>query len=122
MAEETEKDLHDQLHEIHDRPRGVVVHGIPRSATYIRDTLAADRTILANERTFLSFIRTALTLFIAGVTFIKFFESDVLLWIGWLFIPVSGIIFIAGIFSYRKTRRTMLDDMCAEDHSHDIDK
>jgi len=38
----------------------------------LRDHLAADRTILANERTFLAYIRTALTLFVAGLSFIHF--------------------------------------------------
>ena len=32
----------------------------------LRDHLAADRTVLANERTFLAYIRTTLTLFVAG--------------------------------------------------------
>lgn len=38
----------------------------------LRDHLAADRTILANERTFLAYIRTALTLFVAGLSFVHF--------------------------------------------------
>ncbi|HDK81416.1 MAG TPA: DUF202 domain-containing protein [Nitrospirae bacterium] len=32
---------------------------------FLRDHLAAQRTMLANERTYLAYIRTALTLFIA---------------------------------------------------------
>lgn len=38
----------------------------------LRDHLAADRTILANERTFLAYIRTSLTLFVAGLSFVHF--------------------------------------------------
>jgi len=45
---------------------------------FMRDHLAAQRTILANERTFLSYIRTALTLLVAGVSFIQFFGSVVI--------------------------------------------
>ncbi|MBW7995116.1 MAG: DUF202 domain-containing protein [Candidatus Glassbacteria bacterium] len=56
----------------------------------LRDMLAADRTQMANERTLLSYLRTALTLFIAGVSFIKFFDSRILEIIGWLFVP-SGV-------------------------------
>ena len=52
----------------------------------IRDQLAADRTILANERTLLAYLRVALTLFVAGVSFIKFFESRILMILGAAFI------------------------------------
>lgn len=45
------------------------------SDTYLRDPLAADRTVLANERTLLAYVRTSLTLLVAGATFIKFFDS-----------------------------------------------
>ena len=50
----------------------------------LRDHLAADRTILANERTFLAYIRTALTLFVAGLSFVhlKVFDSHVVEGIG----------------------------------------
>ncbi|MEA2063421.1 MAG: DUF202 domain-containing protein, partial [Gemmatimonadota bacterium] len=55
----------------------------------LRDHLAADRTLLANERTLLAYIRTALTLFIAGASFIKFFGSLILIVVGWVFIPLG---------------------------------
>ncbi|MDO8687300.1 MAG: DUF202 domain-containing protein [Dehalococcoidales bacterium] len=41
----------------------------------LRDYLAADRTVLANERTFMSFIRTAIALAAAGGSLIHFFNS-----------------------------------------------
>ena len=57
----------------------------------LRDHLAADRTILANERTFLAYIRTALTLFVAGLSFmhLKLLSSripQIVEWIGAVFI------------------------------------
>ena len=73
----------------------------------VRDCLAVERTELANERTFLSFLRTALTLFAAGVTFIQFFDSVWLEWLGWIFIPISIILVILGCFSYKKMRRAI---------------
>ena len=42
----------------------------------LRDWLALDRTVLANERTFLAYGRTSLGLFLSGVTLIKVFKSE----------------------------------------------
>ncbi len=71
----------------------------------LRDYLAAHRTILANDRTGLGYIRTALTLFVAGVTFIKFFENKTLFIMGWIFVPVGTIILLIGIWKYHKVRK-----------------
>lgn len=71
----------------------------------LRDFLAIDRTILANERTFLSYLRTALTAFISGVTFIRFFDILVIEVIGWIFVPLAFVIVFIGIDRYRKFER-----------------
>jgi len=71
----------------------------------LRDYLAIDRTILANERTFLAYLRTALTVFISGVTFIKFFDVIIIEIIGWIFVPLAIIIAVIGIHRYRKFER-----------------
>ena len=70
----------------------------------LKDYLAAHRTLLANDRTQLSYVRTSLTLFISGVTFIKFFESKTLSVIGWIFIPVGIIVLIIGISKYHHVK------------------
>jgi len=70
-----------------------------------RDHLAADRTIMANERTFLSYLRLALTLFIAGVSFIKFFEITVVTAIGWLFLPLALLVAFLGAGRYHRCNR-----------------
>ncbi len=70
----------------------------------LTDQLAAARSILSNERTFLSYQRTAITLFVAGLTFIKFFVTDWIITIGWLFVPSSVITFILGTLRYIKMR------------------
>lgn len=75
-----------------------------RGKNLVTESLAAERTVLANERTFLSFLRTALTLFAAGVTFIRFFGNRPLEIIGWLFIPISIITIILGILRYYSIR------------------
>ncbi|MDP8275234.1 MAG: DUF202 domain-containing protein [Candidatus Euphemobacter frigidus] len=72
------------------------------SLANVRDHLVADRTILANERTMLSYLRLSLTLFVAGVSLIKFFENWILVVIGGLFIPLA---LLAGILGFRRYRR-----------------
>lgn len=44
----------------------------------LRDHLALDRTVLANERTFLSYIRTALALVVVGATLLHFSQDSLL--------------------------------------------
>ncbi|HDH12282.1 MAG TPA: DUF202 domain-containing protein [Nitrospirae bacterium] len=78
----------------------------------LRDHLAAQRTMLANERTYLAYIRTSLTLFVAGVSFIKFFGNMVYAIIGWLLIPLGILVLIKGIISYVKMKQVIAE----EDH------
>lgn len=68
------------------------------------DQLAAARSILANERTFLSYQRTAITLLIAGISFIKFFDIQILTVVGWIFVPSSLITMVLGTFRYLKMK------------------
>ena len=71
----------------------------------LRDHLAADRTILANERTFLAYIRTALTLFVAGLSFVhlkEFFTSYIVEVIGVIFILLGIATFFVGLVKYKR--------------------
>ena len=71
----------------------------------LRDHLAADRTILANERTFLAYIRTALTLFVAGLSFVhlkEIFSSHIVEVIGIIFILLGIATFFVGLFRYKR--------------------
>ena len=77
---------------------------------FLRDHFAAQRTMLANERTYLAYIRTALTLFVAGVTFIKFFENIIYEITGWLLIPLGILILIKGVISYIKMKRLIAEE------------
>lgn len=77
---------------------------------FLRDHLAAQRTTLANERTFLAYIRTALTLFVAGVSFIKFFGSIIIEVLGWILIPIGVFIFIKGIISFRRMNKRIQEE------------
>jgi len=71
---------------------------------WVRDCLAVERTILANERTLLAYIRTALGFFIAGVSFIEFFESIYMQVVGWIFIPVGLAVFGMAFIRFKKIR------------------
>jgi putative membrane protein len=70
----------------------------------LRDYLAIDRTVLSNQNTFLAYVRTALTLFVAGVTFIRFFDNNIVESVGWVFVPVGIATFIIGAIRYNKIR------------------
>jgi putative membrane protein len=73
----------------------------------LRDYLATDRTKLANQNTFLAYIRTALTLFVAGLTFVKFFNSTIIEIIGWVFVPIGLGTFVVGLIRYNRLRLSL---------------
>jgi putative membrane protein len=77
--------------------------GQSRERPYMRDRLAAYRTVLANERTFLAYVRTALAFCVVGVSFVKFFDNDIIEFIGWVLIPAGVLTFIKGSISFRRT-------------------
>lgn len=58
----------------------------------LRDYLAADRTVLANERTFMAYIRTTIALAATGGTLIHFFDSVAIRIGGALLIALSAIV------------------------------
>jgi len=76
----------------------------------LRDHFAAHRTDLANDRTFLAYIRTALTFFIVGVSFIKFFGHILIEIIGWILIPVGFFIFMKGLRKFKKIKKAIQEE------------
>jgi len=71
----------------------------------LRDYLAVDRTVLANQRSFLACVRTALSLIVAGASFVKFSGS---LWfetIGWILFPLGIFLAIVGIIRFVRMKR-----------------
>ena len=77
---------------------------IDESGMELRDYLAIDRTILSNQNTFLAYVRTALTLFVGGLTFIKFFDQPIIAYIGWVFVPLGLATFLIGAIRYNRIR------------------
>jgi len=73
-----------------------------------RDHLAADRTILANERTLLSYLRLSLTLFVAGMSLIRFFDSTIFVIIGVIFLPLAVLSGVTGVRRYRRCHKFLM--------------
>jgi len=69
----------------------------------LRDYLATDRTHLANERTFLAYVRTCIGSFATGAALANFVENEVLVLLGYIFIAVSPVLFIFGVWRFIRT-------------------
>jgi putative membrane protein len=67
----------------------------------LRDELAIDRTLLANERTVLAYLRGSLTMVITGITFVHFVEQGTLRLVGLSLVPLGVITGIFGSVRYR---------------------
>lgn len=72
------------------------------SELILRDELAIDRTMLSNERTLLAYLRSALTLIIAGTTFLHFVEQGALYYVGIISIPFGFAVGVLGVIRYKK--------------------
>jgi putative membrane protein len=68
----------------------------------LRDHLAIDRTLLANERTLMSYLRSGVALFIAGISIIHFSHEGWFSAMGFFFLPCAVITVLFGIVRYRK--------------------
>jgi putative membrane protein len=64
----------------------------------LRDQLAIDRTVLANERTFLAYCRTAFTLILTGTGCIKLFDALLAHISGWILICLGLIVVSIGVW------------------------
>ncbi|MCK8061618.1 MULTISPECIES: YidH family protein [unclassified Fusibacter] len=74
----------------------------------LRDALAENRTLLANERTFLAYLRTAFSLAAVGLTFIKFFQVTSYIWIGSMSITLGVMIAIYGSVRYKRNVKKII--------------
>lgn len=70
----------------------------------LRDLLAIDRTIVANERTLLSYVRTTLALMAAGGALVHLFEDPRVVISGWVLLALSLPIFGIGFWHYLRRR------------------
>jgi len=81
---------------------------LPIEEPIVRDVMAIERTVLANDLTFLAFWRTALAMFVTGLAFNQFFADTVFQIIGWIFMPTGIAVFIQGVRVYRRMNRLIV--------------
>ncbi len=74
----------------------------------LRDELAIDRTLLANERTLLSYLRSGIALFIAGVSIIHFSHQAWFSAVGFACLPSGIVTAWLGVRKYRQMDKAIM--------------
>lgn len=92
-------------------------NGVQKQDMVLRDYLAVDRTVMANEVSFLSYIRTGLTFIIAAVTFLKFFNGTPVHLLGWVFIASAILLVVHGATRY-ETMGSILHNLTGDMQNH----
>lgn len=75
----------------------------------LRERLALQRTILANQSTFLSFLRTAMYFLVAGLSIRQFIELESGKIIELLMFVISAVIFLTGVLNYFFQKRKIAE-------------
>ena len=70
----------------------------------LREKLAVQRTVMANQTTLLSFIRTSLCFLVAGLSLKSLLKLENSLLFQITFYSVSFIVFMIGLYNYFKQR------------------
>jgi len=73
----------------------------------LRDHLAIDRTLLANERTLLSYLRSGVALFIAGISIIHFSHEGWFTAVGFFCLPSGIFTVLFGVARFRNMDKTI---------------
>jgi putative membrane protein len=76
----------------------------------LRERLALQRTILANQSTFLAFLRTSLCFFVAGLSITSLLNMTNSIAIEIFFFSSSFIIFLIGILNYFKQKKMIAEN------------
>ncbi len=76
----------------------------------LRERLALQRTILANQSTFLAFLRTSMYFFVAGLSLESLLKIENSYIIEWFLFISSFVIFCIGIFNYFKHKKMISDN------------
>jgi putative membrane protein len=71
----------------------------------LRERLALQRTILANQSTFLAFLRTSMYFFIAGLSLENLLKIENSFLIEWFLFISSFVIFCLGVLNYFKHKK-----------------
>ena len=75
----------------------------------LNDALSAERTVLAAERTFLAYMRSAFTLFAAGVTGSQFLHVELLVVVSYVLGIIAPLILVFGAYRLWSSRRVVTD-------------
>lgn len=75
----------------------------------LREKLALQRTILANQSTFLSFIRTSMYFLVAGISIKNLTTIKFAIYIEAFFILLSVLLLIFGIINFKKQKNKILE-------------
>lgn len=76
----------------------------------LRERLALQRTILANQTTFLAFLRTSMYFFIAGLSLENLLKVEHNYSIEMFFFISSFVLFCVGVFNYFKHKKNIRDN------------
>ena len=76
----------------------------------LRERLALQRTILANQSTFLAFLRTSMYFFIAGLSLKSLLKVDNSFAIEISFFISAFLIFFVGVFNYFKHKKMISEN------------
>src|SRR5690554_1164439 len=74
----------------------------------LRENLAIERTHLANQTTLLSFLRTSMYFFVAGLMIYQLLDFESKVWVSFGMYTFSVILFVFGIYNFFKQRRWIL--------------
>ena len=70
----------------------------------LREQLAIQRTVLANQSTFLSFLRTSMYFLMAGLTIQNIFSERKYFFFEILLFIISALVLVVGIYNYFKNK------------------
>ena len=76
----------------------------------LRERLALQRTVLANQSTFLAFLRTSMYFFIAGLSLESLLKIEYSFGIEIFFFTSSFMLFFIGVFNYFNHKKMIHDN------------
>lgn len=74
----------------------------------LRERLALQRTVLANQSTFLAFLRTSMYFLVAGLSLKNLLQIENSTAIEFTLFAIAGIVFLFGIVNFLKHRKSIL--------------
>jgi putative membrane protein len=78
-----------------------------KEALILRDKLAIDRTVLANERTLLSYFRSFVVMISSGAAILKVELLEELETLGFVLVIIAPLLLLIGIVRYFRVRKVI---------------